>query len=64
MTQLQDTVIDKVQLFIKAYFADSLTDSQIEKLNEELEVKILAAFFEHGIPSTHKRTKHESKISS
>lgn len=55
MTQLQDSVIDKVQLFIKAYFADSLTDSQIEKLNEELEVKILAAFFEHGIPSTHKR---------
>lgn len=57
MTHLQQTVIDKVQLFIKAYFADSLTDSQIEKLNEELEVKILAAFFEHGITSPNKLTK-------
>lgn len=57
MTQVQNTVIDKVQLFIKAYFADSLTDSQIEKLNEELEVKILAAFFEHGITSPNKLTK-------
>lgn len=57
MKTLQDTVIDKVQLFIKAYFADSLTNTQIEQLNEELEVKILAAFFEHGISSTIKTKK-------
>lgn len=57
MTQLQQTVIDKVQLFIKAYFSDALPDSQIEKLNEELEVKIMAAFFEHGITSPNKLTK-------
>lgn len=51
MNQVQDTVIDNVQTFIKSYFADSLTDRQIEQLNEELEVKILHAFWTHGITS-------------
>lgn len=57
MNTLQDNVIEKVQLFIKAYFSDSLSDKQIEQLNEELEVKILAAFFEHGITSTINKKK-------
>ncbi|MGA1435772.1 MAG: hypothetical protein ACO34C_09770, partial [Candidatus Kapaibacteriota bacterium] len=51
MNQVQDTIIDNVQQFIKSYFADSLTDKQIAELNEELEVKILHAFWTHGITS-------------
>lgn len=51
MKQVQDTVVDNVQSFIKSYFADSLTDKQIADLNEELEVKILHAFWSHGITS-------------
>lgn len=57
MKQVQDTVVDNVQSFIKSYFADSLTDKQIEQLNEELEVKILHAFWTHGITSNPKAYK-------
>lgn len=59
MNQVQDTVIDNVQTFIKSYFADSLTDRQIEQLNEELEVKILHAFWTHGITSNPKSYKQK-----
>lgn len=57
MKQVQDTVIDNVQTFIKSYFADSLTDTQIGQLNEELEVRILQGFWEHGITSNPKSYK-------
>jgi hypothetical protein len=57
MKQVQDTVIENVQKFIESYFADSLTDKQIEQLNEELEVKILHAFWSHGITSNPKSYK-------
>jgi len=52
MKQVQDTVIDSVQEFVRQYFADKMSDTSIENFNEELEVKILAAFYEHGITSS------------
>ena len=57
MNQVQDTVVDNVQTYIKSFFADSLTDTQIQHLNEELEVKILHAFWSHGITSNPKSYK-------
>lgn len=57
MKQVQDTVIQSVQQFICTYFDDSLTQSQIEEINQELEVKILASFYEHGISSNPKAYK-------
>lgn len=60
MKQVQDTVVDSVQSFIKSYFADSLTDKQIADLNEELEVKILHAFWSHGITSNPKSYKQNT----
>ena len=57
MKQVQDTVIQNVQHFISTYFDDSLTKSQIEEINQELEVKILASFYEHGITSNPKAYK-------
>jgi len=58
MKQVQDTIVDNVQSFIRSYFADSLTDTQIQQLNEELEVKILHAFWSHGITSNPKSYKN------
>lgn len=49
---VQDTVIDEVQQFVRNYFAANMPKDDIERLNEELEVKIMAAFYEHGITST------------
>ena len=57
MKQVQDTVIQNVQHFISTYFDDSLTKPQIEEINQELEVKILASFYEHGITSNPKAYK-------
>lgn len=57
MKQVQDTVIQNVQHFISTYFDDSLTKIQIEEINQELEVKILASFYEHGISSNPKAYK-------
>lgn len=57
MKQVQDTVIQNVQHFISTYFYDSLTQNQIEEVNQELEVKILASFYEHGISSNPKAYK-------
>jgi hypothetical protein len=57
MKQVQDNVIEKVQKFIREYFHDSLSEKQIEEVNQELEVKILAAFYEHGIASNPKAHK-------
>lgn len=57
MRQVQDTVVQNVQHFIRTYFDDSLTQSQIEEINQELEVKILASFYEHGISSNTKAYK-------
>lgn len=59
MKQVQDTIVDNVQSFIRSYFADSLTDTQIQQLNEELEVKILHAFWTHGITSNPKSYKNK-----
>lgn len=53
----QDTVIQNVQQFIRKYFDDSLTDAQIDELNQELEVIILASFYEHGVTSNPKAYK-------
>lgn len=60
MNQVQDTVINNVQTYIKSFFADSLTDTQIQQLNEELEVKILHAFWSHGITSNPKSYKQNT----
>lgn len=57
MRQVQDTVVQSVQHFIRTYFDDSLTQNQIEEINQELEVKILASFYEHGISSNPKAYK-------
>jgi hypothetical protein len=57
MKQVQDKVIEKVQKFIREYFHDSLNEKQIDEVNQELEVKILAAFYEHGTPSNPKAYK-------
>jgi hypothetical protein len=57
MKQVQDKVIEKVQKFIGEYFHDSLNEKQIDEVNQELEVKILAAFYEHGITSNPKAHK-------
>lgn len=54
---IQDTVIKNVQQFIQVYFDDSLTQSQIDEINQELEVKILASFYEHGVSSNPKAYK-------
>lgn len=59
MKQVQDTIVDNVQSFIRSYFADSLTETQIQQLNEELEVKILHAFWSHGITSNPKSYKNK-----
>jgi hypothetical protein len=57
MKQVQDVVIEKVQKYIREYFLDSLNEKQIEEVNQELEVKILAAFYEYGITSNPKAYK-------
>jgi hypothetical protein len=57
MKQVQDKVIEKVQKFIHEYFHDSLNEKQIEEVNQELEVKILSAFYEHGTTSNPKAYK-------
>jgi hypothetical protein len=57
MKQVQDNVIEKVQKFIREYFHDSLNEKQIEEVNQELEVKILSAFYEYGIASNPKAHK-------
>lgn len=49
---VQDTVIDEVQQFVRDYFAANIPSEDYERFNEELELKILAAFYEHGITST------------
>ena len=57
MKQVQDKVIEKVQKFIRDYFHDSLNEKQIDEVNQELEVKILSAFYEHGTTSNPKAYK-------
>jgi hypothetical protein len=57
MKQVQDKVIEKVQKFVRDYFHDSLNEKQIDEVNQELEVKILAAFYEHGTTSNPKAYK-------
>jgi hypothetical protein len=57
MKQVQDAVIEKVQKYIRDYFLDSLNEKQIEEVNQELEVKILSAFYEYGITSNPKAYK-------
>lgn len=57
MKQVQDAVVEKVQKYIREYFLDSLNEKQIEEVNQELEVKILAAFYEYGITSNPKAHK-------
>jgi len=57
MKQVQDKVIEKVQKYIREYFHDSLNEKQIEEVTQELEVKILAAFYENGIASNPKAYK-------
>jgi hypothetical protein len=57
MKQVQDKVIEKVQKFIREYFHDSLNENQIDEVNQELEVKILSAFYEHGTTSNPKAYK-------
>jgi len=57
MKQVQDVVIEKVQKYIREYFLDSLNEKQIEEVNQELEVKILSAFYEYGITSNPKAYK-------
>lgn len=54
MRHVQDTIVENVQKTIQALLSDKLTQDEIESLNEELEVKILAGFFEHGITSNPK----------
>lgn len=49
---VQDTVIDEVQQFVRDYFAANMPNEDAERFNEELEVKILSAFYQHGITST------------
>jgi len=57
MKQVQDVVIEKVQKYIREYFLDSLNEKQIEEVNQELEIKILSAFYEYGITSNPKAYK-------
>jgi len=57
MKQVQDAVVEKVQKYIREYFLDSLNEKQIEEVNQDLEVKILAAFYEYGITSNPKAHK-------
>jgi hypothetical protein len=57
MKQVQDNVIENVQKYIREYFHDSLNEKQIEEVSQELEVKILAAFYEYGITSNPKAHK-------
>lgn len=57
MKQVQDAVIEKVQKYIRDYFLDSLNEKQIDEVNQELEVKILSAFYEYGITSNPKAHK-------
>jgi hypothetical protein len=57
MKQVQDAVVEKVQKYIREYFLDSLNENQIDEVNQELEVKILSAFYEYGITSNPKAHK-------
>lgn len=57
MMQVQDTVITNVQRYVSNYFADSMTTTAINDLSENLEVIILDAFYQHGIPSNPKSFK-------
>lgn len=57
MKQVQDAVIENVQKYIRDYFLDSLNEKQIEEVSQELEVKILSAFYEYGITSNPKAYK-------
>lgn len=55
--QVTDAVVENVQKTIKVLLRDKLTSDEIDMLNEELEVKILSAFYEYGIPSNPKSYK-------
>lgn len=50
--QVQDTVVDAVQQFVREYFADKFNAEQIEDIDQEIELRILNAFYEHGITSS------------
>ena len=52
MEQVQDIVIRKVQEYLQERLADILTFTEIGEINEEIEIKILTAFWERGTPSS------------
>lgn len=51
MEQVQDIVIKSVQEHLMDRLSNVLTFNEIGELNEEIEVKILMAFYERGITS-------------
>ncbi len=51
MEQVQDIVIRYVQDYLADRLKDVLTYPEIGQINEDVEMKILAAFYERGITS-------------
>lgn len=51
MEQVQDIVIRHVQDYLKERLKHVMEISQIEEINEDIEVHVLAAFYERGITS-------------
>ena len=59
MYRLQEQVINAVQDHIKKELDGIITDFNIERINEDIEVKILSAFYDNGITSKPKMKKHD-----
>jgi hypothetical protein len=52
MEKVQDIVIKSVQEYLAKRLSGALKDNEIEDINDEVEMKILSAFYEMGIPSS------------
>jgi hypothetical protein len=59
MYKLQDEVINAVQDYLKKELDGIITDFNIERINEDIEVKILAVFYDNGITSNPKIKRHD-----
>lgn len=51
MEQVQDIVIQSVQEYLSVVLKEKFTNGELDTINETIEMKILSAFYERGIPS-------------
>lgn len=51
MEQVQEIVIQSVQDYLSTILKGRMSQTEVDAINETIEMKILSAFYERGIPS-------------